>query len=277
MNRFLVVLTAAAVMMVGAPAAHAAAPTPSPGCKGIANAQSKANDKAQPSLAKVADKLGCNPTPPPVDPIACPAGTTDIGTWQATKTSEQGAYPGVYDVDWTLISGSGAADPSGVPTSGGDWFTSSAPVGGWWLTSFTGETVWVPNSGSLQINQNSFVDRTGIAKVRFCSAPTPVDPIACPDGKSDLGTWKATKTSEQGAYPGVYDVDWTLVSGSGVADASAVPTSGGDWFTSSAPVSGWWLRSFTGETVYVPFGGSLLINQASFADRTGIETVRFCG
>jgi len=133
----------------------AAPATPSRGCKGVTNAQDKdANGKG---LAAVADRLGCNPAPP-ADPMACPAGQNELSRW-------------IWDGSaFVATSTSTAPNPFGDP--GGFWTENGTPVT-IVIRSTTDEiksidyaALVAENSGS--VSQNQFVNRTGIAEIRYC-------------------------------------------------------------------------------------------------------------
>ena len=174
MKRLVIVLALVTVVSaLGVTAAASAGTSPSPGCKGVANALGNVTAaKGKAALEVVSQKLGCGTvTPPPADPLACPSGT-ELATWtyDSTTTGPTGSAP------WSRVSGTNVAYPTYAETQGGGYWESTVPVTGWVLESTTGQVVYVANTGSPTgglFNQNSFDPdvlggRTGIMFVRFC-------------------------------------------------------------------------------------------------------------
>jgi hypothetical protein len=161
-------------LLLAAQAGKAAPTTPSPGCKGIATALSNSDKgtKGQAALAVVSEKLGCATTPPPVDPMACPAGQTTMSNWVFDPNTGEYAY-----VDGSMTPSPneyGGVDKGGFYIDGGPAPLSVV------LQSTTGQVVTVTYGAGQQvetgqaISQNWFDPdvlggRTGIQLIRFCA------------------------------------------------------------------------------------------------------------
>jgi hypothetical protein len=150
----------------------AAGTTPSPGCKGVSNAQANGNRsaKGEAALAAVAEKLGCTTTPP-ADPLACPAGQQTLSQWTWNPSAPSTGPTTQFTNDTPATSPYPAyGDPGGFYIEGSP--TPLSVV----LRSTTGEIVTVTYGPGQQVatgqavSQNWFANRTGIQTVRFCGA-----------------------------------------------------------------------------------------------------------
>jgi hypothetical protein len=115
--------------------------------------------------------------------------------------------------------------------------------------------------------------------------PTPTDPVACPTGQSSLARWTYAGTLGEPfefGYP-TWTGAWTNTAGTG---AAVVVGDGGGFYWSEATansVQSIVLQSMTGEVVTVTdsltynLDPANAVSQNWFTNRTGINSVNFCG
>ena len=175
MRKF-VVLALSVAMVLGlfvVPAAAAA----SNGCKGIENALTKANATGKRALEVVAEKHGCGgTTPPPVDAMACPAGTSTLSEWKYSgyydSTPDAYGYGTWIDTPgWQLVGTLTGVMLDNTGDAGGFWYfpADGVTVQNYVLKGFSGEIVTRVPDADNSISTNELVTRTeGIESVRFC-------------------------------------------------------------------------------------------------------------